>query len=278
MAGEGAAVAGGGVGAEESYFTFAEAVFVAPRDTTQGQGAFVAVEVSHGSRYLELKKADRKLQNLLVPTSMQQGHRPLARTSIFETLTTLRDHVTATKCDSTVDALKRFGRNRDARRLKAKLEAIEGEPVILHAPSTGTVPGMVIKSLYRQPGKPVQVELTDEVLTYLRNVLGYQITEGATHNLSHRDKIPEDKRFHSEVAGVSKIYLSDKVRAVKRVKGRVMTKVYNAGSPSSIRKAHEFLDDDDEIAEQLPTQKGDSASFADGSDDGSESMHADEDL
>ena len=116
-------------------FMVNDAVYITPPGAKHG--VFFEAVVVQGVKYIELKKGDRKIEALLVGDKKTTDvSRPLARTSVIEMLTELRDSSTASKCGVTIGTLKRTKsvRNSAARELEAKLAVISGEPVEVTTP------------------------------------------------------------------------------------------------------------------------------------------------
>ena len=220
--------------------------------TSTGSKSFFEVQVVMGVKYIEMRKSDRSMETLLLDSKVKEkGTRPLARTSVIETLTELRDSRTASQLGASIDALKRCKSKRTGagRDLEAQLAAISGDPTVIQAPQIGPVAASTLKVLHRQPGKPLQVEISKETLTYLRNACRHQIDEGAIHNLSHREKIPEERRFHTDTPGISKLYAKsgsssgDKLRVKRSVTdGSQKYKILRESAPDAAQRARSFFD------------------------------------
>ena len=229
------------------------------------QPVFIPAKEVGGKFYFNLKKSDRRVERLLAnPDKDGNESRCLPRTSIIEDIANLSTkafwcRVNAYESDvgGQPHDFPRYGKHAKARALM-----IHDDPAEIEVGPIGDIPAKKLNVLLTRPSShTLMVELSVDVLMYLRNVVAAQLITGDTYR--KRLRKTEDDMFHNEGnKGISKDYSHNRIRVVKCEDGTKKNKYFHIegdDTDAAMSRAKAFLPgaaDDDHAA--LPNHDGES--------------------
>jgi hypothetical protein len=181
---------------------------------------YISVEVVGEHRFFHLRKKDRKVERLLLgdteSSSTPGNWRPLAHTTIIESITSLRDQkfrasVGIAEPDEQKAKVVRYSRSKD---LIGKMLQLDDFGTIT-LPTIGEASTIDAKVLLTKPKSALMVEMSEQVVDYLRLVVQHEVASGTEKRKHPRDSIPPEERVESDQVGVSYSYARKQFRAYK---------------------------------------------------------------
>ena len=191
-------------------------------DATMRSGVFLETKGIDERMYFNLKKSDYSVAKLLThrirgndADDGDKKYKPLTeifKTGIIEEILTLKNDLFE---NSVFKDDKPTGQPRYTSKKVRPLVIMAPDTGVINAPSVGSVGGIPIRVVINSPGAPLLIELSDENLTYLRDVSELQITRGdAEPPKRRRVTVPESDRVEVPgQPGVSYSYVRQAFRA-----------------------------------------------------------------
>lgn len=128
-----------------------------------------------GTLFWKVSKSDHVVSRVVLGKSFSQA-RPLARTTILETLVKARNDRVLDLTRALDQASEDLGLDHDLKTMKPDLSKLP-DVISMLAPTVGGRQGMSMKVLPALPRQPLWLELSVDVVQYLHDVAVYQIEQ-----------------------------------------------------------------------------------------------------
>ena len=191
-----------------------------------------------GIKFMKVCKSDTAMSRLLVNEDTEAG-RPLSMSDVLEQLVSRRNSaynaILTQKLSGAEEGKEDLGLDCAKRRRQREHPEVSMPKVAtLEAPDIEDVQGIPIKVILSKSGQALWVELSVEVLTYLRDAISMQISSGHVKRTHPGRDIPVEERVTSDVKGVSYSYKRQSVRVRVLADGQPVQKYFKVKDSNNV--------------------------------------------